>query len=588
MATLTPNKILKPLVLLLFFFVSIVDAKAYTLTASSLSYCQGEGVTFSITDVRPPNGTVCQLYKDGISKESVLSDGTNPIYFSGKYTAGVYTTNLGTDPVTITENPLTNYYTDADGDGYGAGDAIQSCVQPANTVLNNFDCNDENAAVNHSVMEVCNGIDDDCDGAIDEGQPVSYADADGDGFGFGPPVTCGPANNNTDCDDSALLYADNDGDGYGAGAPTACGVTNNTDCNDNDAAIHATFSFYPDIDNDGSGSGTLVSVCAIDENTPPAGYSINNSDNCIGISNPDQKNSDGDPLGDACDNCTMVNNPDQKNSDSDPLGDACDNCTLVNNPDQKNSDTDPLGDVCDNCTLVNNPDQKNSDTDPLGDACDNCTLVNNPDQKNSDSDPLGDACDNCPLIDNPDQKDTDGDSYGDACDTDDDNDGVLDADDCSPTDNTKWQSAVLYIDSDNDNYDNGTTTVCFGETIPLGYKTTTLGNDCDDSNASVHPGAVEICDNGLDDNCNGLIDECYSLTITNSGTGIGMVNSSPAGIDCGADCTHLFQPGKEIALTATPGSESTFEGWTGGGCSGTEDCFVTMNSDKNITATFNK
>ncbi len=48
----------------------------------------------------------------------------------------------------------------------------------------------------------------------------------------------GFAANSTDCDDASLLYADADNDTYGAGAPTACGVALNTDCNDSDAAIN--------------------------------------------------------------------------------------------------------------------------------------------------------------------------------------------------------------------------------------------------------------------------------------------------------------------------------------------------------------
>lgn len=42
-------------------------------------------------------------------------------------------------------------------------------------------------------------------------------------------------------------------------------------------------------------------------------------------------------------------------------------------------------------------------------------------------------------------------------------------------------------------------------TTPTGYATT--GNDCDDNNASVHPGGIEICNAGIDDDCNGLADD---------------------------------------------------------------------------------
>jgi hypothetical protein len=45
--------------------------------------------------------------------------------------------------------------------------------------------------------------------------------------------------------------------------------------------------------------------------------------------------------------------------------------------------------------------------------------------------------------------------------------------DCAIQDNTKWQSQLLYIDSDGDQYDNGQQQVCYGLTIPDGYRTTT-------------------------------------------------------------------------------------------------------------------
>src|SRR6185295_799417 len=87
--------------------------------------------------------------------------------------------------------------------------------------------------------------------------------------------------------------------------------------------------------------------------------------------------------------------------------------------------------------------------------------------------------------------------------------------DCNDSDNTKWQSASLYVDADGDGYTVGSaTSVCYGATIPAGYKTTSLGTDCNDGNASVHPGATEICNNNIDDNCNGTIDEGCSVAHT--------------------------------------------------------------------------
>ena len=77
----------------------------------------------------------------------------------------------------------------------------------------------------------------------------------------------------------------------------------------------------------------------------------------------------------------------------------------------------------------------------------------------------------------------------------------------------------------------------------------------------------------------------YTLTVTKSGTGGGPVTSSPAGINCGDDCSEAYNQGTVVSLTATPSSGSTFEGWSGA-CSGTGQCSVTMDADKTVTATF--
>ncbi len=73
----------------------------------------------------------------------------------------------------------TTWYKDADGDGYGdPKSSLKACIQPAGYVANNTDCNDAKAAVHPGATEVCNGIDDNCNGSVDEG----FADTDGDGL----------------------------------------------------------------------------------------------------------------------------------------------------------------------------------------------------------------------------------------------------------------------------------------------------------------------------------------------------------------------------------------------------------------------
>jgi len=78
-----------------------------------------------------------------------------------------------------------------------------------------------------------------------------------------------------------------------------------------------------------------------------------------------------------------------------------------------------------------------------------------------------------------------------------------------------------------------------------------------------------------------------TLTVTKSGTGSGMVTSSPAGINCGADCSEAYIYNTSVTLTAVPAAGSTFTGWSGGGCSGTSTCILTMTAATTVTANFN-
>ena len=101
-------------------------------------------------------------------------------------------------------------YKDADGDGYGAGDAGGLCDDSAaNWVAVAGDCDDTNIDINPDTLETCNDLDDNCDGSIDEGlEQTWYADTDEDGFGDPGATTLschtppGTATNGDDCNDA--------------------------------------------------------------------------------------------------------------------------------------------------------------------------------------------------------------------------------------------------------------------------------------------------------------------------------------------------------------------------------------------------
>ena len=71
----------------------------------------------------------------------------------------------------------------------------------------------------------------------------------------------------------------------------------------------------------------------------------------------------------------------------------------------------------------------------------------------------------------------------------------------------------------------------------------------------------------------------HVFTLSKTGNGSGTVTSTTAGISCGSDCAEPYVDGTTVTLNAAPATGSIFTGWSGGGCSGTGNCTVTMNSD---------
>ena len=146
-------------------------------------------------------------------------------------------------------------FVDCDGNCFNDGDQDGVCAEE--------DCDDANAAVNFNVLESCNGIDDNCDGGIDEGfeQFDYFSDSDLDGYGDAFVLS---SCENLSPEYSVLSGDCNDGDAsINPGASENC---NNQDdnCDGNIDEGFVTFVFYPDMDGDGFGDDNGVqSGCQI-------------------------------------------------------------------------------------------------------------------------------------------------------------------------------------------------------------------------------------------------------------------------------------------------------------------------------------
>jgi len=165
------------------------------------------------------------------------------------------------------------WYADADGDGFGTSSNISSCTQPIGFTDQSGDCDDTTDTVYPQATEVCDDLDNNCDGNIDEGlTQLWFLDYDGDGQGntlFTQNSCTQPTayvDNDGDCDDTnPLIYSD---------AEETCDELDN-DCDgliDNDAID--TLIFYEDLDLDGYGSTVGIESCELQ-----TGY-VDNDDDC--------------------------------------------------------------------------------------------------------------------------------------------------------------------------------------------------------------------------------------------------------------------------------------------------------------------
>ncbi|GDX78217.1 hypothetical protein LBMAG42_00280 [Deltaproteobacteria bacterium] len=474
------------------------------------------------------------------------------------------------DPDVDPASELT-WYADADVDGYGdAASTTSACAPPAGFVADNTDCNDADAlyhpgaseldcsdpndyncdgstlyadddadgfaacmecddgsaAVYPGATELCNGIDDDCDGVIDPDSASDaatwYADTDLDSFGDaastapGCTAPAGYVGDSTDCDDAvATTYP---------GAPELCnGVDDDCDGTiDPDSSTDA-LTWYADADADGFGDASATTLsCAepvgfLADNTDcddtsatvyPGAYEYCNGidDDCDGVVDPDSSldsltwyaDSDGDTYGDAATTTLACDVPAGFVADNLDCNDA----DAAINP--------AATEVCDAGNVDEDCDGLSDDDDPSVDRTTWSTWY-----MDADGDTYGDPAVSTGSCEAPAGYITDGTDCDDtraavhpggveiceALDADEDCDGLADDDD--PSANPMTMS-TWYVDADSDSY--GTSVSVDACDIPAGYAST--DGDCDDADANINPGEAEVCDAlDVDEDCNGLADD---------------------------------------------------------------------------------
>ena len=438
------------------------------------------------------------------------------------------------------------WYADRDGDGFGAINDFQpDCLDPQDEteplnisdevdfILNNTDCNDSDSSVNPAAEELCDTVDNDCDGLLNEGQDSTapanastfYQDLDADGYGNpnATQIQCSQptdfVTDSTDCDDSnGVVYPS--ADEYCNEIDDDCdGQTD--EGQDSTAPINAP-TYYADSDSDGFGdAGTTLVQCSL-----IAGYVVDNTDCDDGSSSLNRLDTDEDGFttcdGDCDDSDASLNLSDSDNDGFSTCDEDCDDSSVSVYPNATEycNGTD---DDCDGQTDEEDAIDKSSyyedlDGDGYGNSgsslylCPLTQLNDYPDYVSNDSD-----CD-----------DSDASQYPGAeeyCNTEDD--------DCNGTidENYAIDTSTFYADLDGDGYGNIASTVqsCSN---PAGYLVD--NTDCDDSSALVRPSASEFCNN-IDDDCNGDVDDlavdATTYYVDTDGDGHGLLVDTVNGYD---------------------------------------------------------
>jgi len=377
---------------------------------------------------------------------------------------------------------------DADGDGaYDASvpDCVTAWGPPG-------DCDDSDASINPSAAEVCDGVDQDCDGGLDED-----FDADGDGWFDAAEADCAALGVTLDCDDTD-----------GATYPGASEICDGVD---------------QDCDDPGDGSG-------IDEDfdADGDGYYDNTVPGCVAAWGAPGDCDDGDPLiapgaAEGCDgidsDCDGALGANEIDDDLDGVtecdGDCDDSVATIGPNAQEICDGDD--EDCDGLIDGDDPD-----TDGDGDtysACDGDCNDADPDTWPGAAETCNDGVDtDCDgsLVDE--FLDTDGDGLPDCVDADADGDGFAataeGGADCDDLQSTVHPGATELCDG----LDNDCTAGVPGDEVDgdtdgwvpcgpwVGGASIDGGGDCDDGDDAVHPAADEICDD-LDQDCDGAVDE---------------------------------------------------------------------------------